>query len=250
MAAPNRNALDLPGYTDGIDISQVQTISDADAVYASGFRFAFVKASEGVGYCDPRAREHCVQLADAGLLVSVYSFARPSQGAPREQARRLIDCSGEVFVFRPILDLESAGADWSSGRLLDYALEWFDESDNSGARPVLYSYTSFLQQRLTMFDRANLLDLGPLWLAQYRSLTSPWAPSSEADMRKAFEWDVWQYSGDGGYRVPGIVGDCDRNLFRGDEAALQRWFGLTGEGEPDPAIVRPDVPLGRPALDD
>ncbi len=69
-------------------------------------------------------------------------------------------------------------------------------------------------------------------------------------MPKAYPWDVWQYSGNGGYRVPGIVGDCDRNLFRGDEAALQKWFGLTGEGEPEAAIVRPDVPLGRPALDD
>jgi lysozyme len=250
MAAPNRNALDLPGYTDGIDISQVQTVSDAGATYAAGFRFAFVKSSEGVGYCDPRAREHCIQLADAGLLVSVYSFARPSQGNPRDQARKLIDCSGEVFVFRPVLDLESAPSDWSSAQLLVFALEWFDEARASGARPVLYSYTSFLQQRFNMYDRAELLALGPLWLAQYRSVTSPWAPSSEADMPKAYPWDAWQYSGNGGYRVPGIVGDCDRNLFRGDEAALQKWFGLTSEGEPEPAIVRPDVPLGRPALDD
>lgn len=252
MASPNRNALDLPGFVDGIDISQVQTISDASAVHAAGFRFAFVKAAEGLNYCDPRAREHCIQLADAGLLVSVYSFARPSQGNPRDQALKLIDCSGEVFVFRPVLDLESAPADWSSAQLLAFALEWFDEATATGARPVLYSYTSFLQGRIVPKDRGTLLALGPLWLAQYRSVTSPWAPSSEADMPKAYPWDVWQYSGNGGYRVPGIVGDCDRNLFRGDEAALQKWFGLPteGDGEPEPGIVRPDVPLGRPALDD
>jgi GH25 family lysozyme M1 (1,4-beta-N-acetylmuramidase) len=245
-----RNALALPGYTDGIDISQVQTISDANAVYAAGFRFAIVKASEGVSYCDPRAREHCILLADAGLLVTVYSFARPSQDRPREQARRLIDCAGEAFVFRPVLDLESAPAEWSSGRLLAFAQEWCDEMARTQARPVVYSYTSFLQQRFTVQDRAELLALGPLWLAQYRSVTTAWAPRSEFDMPKAFHWDMWQYSGNGGYRVPGIVGDCDRNLFRGDEVALQRWFGLTSDGEPEAAIVRPDVPLGRPALDD
>jgi len=66
----------------------------------------------------------------------------------------------------------------------------------------------------------------PLWLAQYRSVTSPWAPSSEADMPRGYPWKVLQYSGDHGFRVPGIPVDCDRNLFKGSEEDLRDWFGL------------------------
>ena len=94
---------------------------------------------------------------------------------------------------------------------------------------MLYSYTSFLTARFSPADRATLLAAAPLWLAQYRSVTAPWAPTGEADMPKAYPWAAWQYSGDHGHRVPGIPQDCDRNLFRGDESALRAWFGLPAE---------------------
>ncbi len=118
--AAERDALGLVGYTDGIDVSAVQRIDDAEAVYRAGFRFALVKVSEGLTYCDPRAAEHLARLRDAGLLCGTYGFARVSQGDPRAQARRAVDgCAavgaGTEHVVRPVLDLESCppGTPWA-----------------------------------------------------------------------------------------------------------------------------------------
>lgn len=226
--------LRLPGYSDGIDISKYQGILDADAVRAAGFTFAFVKTSEGLGYCDPKALAHLHALRDAGLYTGGYGFARVEQGDPRAQARKAVDgCGGSEHMVRPVLDLESAPKTWGAAALSDFAEEWLDEARKSGALPVLYSYTSFLARMGADANKTRLWRLlfdAPLWLAQYASTGRAWAPTSEADVPRGYNWQLWQYSGDKGYRVPGIDGDCDRNLFRGSEAELRDWFGLPPEG--------------------
>lgn len=225
-------ALRLPGYTDAIDVSRVQTIRDADAVYRAGFRVAWVKASEGLAYCDPRVQEHLGALEGAGLLVSVYGFARFSQGDPRGQAEKLLACAGDVYRTRPMLDLESAFAGVTSVELCDFAEAFFERLDEEGlGAGTLYTYTSFLRERLMpeIAKRPKLLSRD-LHMAQYRSFTVPWAPTSSADMLRDVRpfpaWKVWQYSGNGGYPVDGILGDCDRNLIVGDEAEVRAWMGF------------------------
>ena len=223
------SALGLPGYVDGIDISQVQRIDDAQAVRDAGFAFAVVKLSEAAGYCDPRAQEHLSQLRDVGVHVGGYGFARVA-GEPRAQARATVDrCAGQVHIVRPVLDLETAPTDWTAAALCAWAEAWLDEARLSGGLPVLYSYTSFLA-RMRGGGLQALLDAVPLWLAQYRSTSYAWAPASSADMPRGYDWQLWQYSGDKGHRVAGVVGDCDRNLFRGSSADLRAWFGLPPEG--------------------
>lgn len=225
------HGLRLPGYVDGIDVSSVQRIEDPAAVYAAGFRFALVKCAEGLRGRDPAYRRHVDALQGAGLHVGAYAYARVSQGAPAAQARYAYDAATADgrHVVRLVLDLESAPPMTTSGALFEFAVDWLEEARRSGCAPVLYSYTSFLAARFSPADRATLLAAAPLWLAQYRSVTVPWAPASEADMPTAYPWAMWQYSGDKGHRVPGIVGDCDRNLFRGDEASLRDFFGLPPE---------------------
>lgn len=233
-----RDALRLPGFTDAIDVSRVQSIADADAVYSAGFRAAWVKASEGVSYCDPRALGHLDALGRAGLLVSVYGFARVSQGDPRAQAERLLACAGDVYRTRPMLDLESAEAGKTSAELCDFAEAFVERLQEEGASaPTLYTYTSFLRERLMpeIGKRPKLVALD-LHIAQYRSLSTAWAPSSSADMPRSLgpwgaNWKAWQYSGDKGFRVPGVVGDCDRNLIRGDETEVRRWLGYPADGQ-------------------
>lgn len=222
-------ALRLPGYVDGIDVSSVQRIEDPAAVYAAGFRFAIVKCAEGLTGRDPAYRRHVDALQGAGLHVGAYAYARVSQGDPAAQARHAYDCATDDgrHVVRLVLDLESAPAEWSAAQLVAFASEWLEEARRFGCLPVLYSYTSFLAR---MGPAAHVLARAyPLWLAQYRSVTAPWAPASEADMPRAYPWALWQYSGDKGHRVPGIAGDCDRNLFRGNEAELRDFFGLAEE---------------------
>ena len=230
--AETTGALHLPGLVDGIDVSQVQAIPDPDAVYRAGFRFAFVKLSEAAGYCDPRAQGHLAALRDAGLHVGGYGFARVA-GEPRAQARATVDrCAGNVHIVRPVLDLETAPEAWGASQLCDFAAAWLDEARKSGGLPVLYSYTSFLARMRAVgyTGLSALLDATPLWLAHYRSTSYAWAPASEADMPRGYDWQLWQSSGDRGSPVPGIAGDCDRNLFRGSPEELREFFGLPPEG--------------------
>jgi hypothetical protein len=58
----------------------------------------------------------------------------------------------------------------------------------------------------------------------YRSTTTPWLPPKGYAPWTPQPWTRWtkhQYSGNGGYRVRGIVGDCDRDIFNGDLDAFK-----------------------------
>jgi GH25 family lysozyme M1 (1,4-beta-N-acetylmuramidase) len=249
MSAEIRPALRYEGYVDGIDISQVQTIYDAQAVADDGFVFATVKASEGVGYCDPRALEHLARLRDAGLVCNVYTFLRPSQGRPREQVRKAFECAGEVFPMRLTLDLEGAPDGMPANAILDFAEESVDECLLHGVMyPEIYTYPYFVRTRLMpLLASSEVLGRCPLWMAHYGSNTAPWLPPRGFSPFVPAPWKEWtkhQYSGNNGYRVRGIHGDCDRNLFNGDHAAFRAYMGLPDDRPTVPmAIVHPPVPL-------
>ena len=218
-------ALAYPGFCDGLDLSAVQRIDDADAVRAAGFLFAFVKATEGLRGRDPAYQRHADALRGAGLHVGAYGFAHVSQGQPRAQARHAYDVATADgrHVVRVAMDLEDCppGTPWQA--LRDFAAEYLDELRLTGGLPLFYLPGSWLQH----FPGMGV----PMWIAQYRSTTSAWAPTAEQVATKLTpaSVEIWQYSGNAGYRVPGIPVDCDRNVFRGDEAALRAWFGLAPE---------------------
>lgn len=214
-------ALGYPGFCDGLDLSAVQRIDDADAVYRAGFRFAFCKASEGLRGRDPAYQRHADALRGAGLHVGAYGFAHASQGQPRAQARHLYDTATADgrHVVRCVMDLEDCppGTTWQA--LRDFAAEYLDELRSTGGLPVFYLPESWL---------AHFPGMGvPMWVAQYHSVMVPWAPTAEQVAKKLTgDVELWQYSGNAGYRVDGIPVDVDRNVWRGDEAALRAWFGL------------------------
>jgi|CXWL01.1.fsa_nt_gi lysozyme len=221
-----RPALNQAGRIDGIDVSAIQGRVDWERVASAGFRWAAAKASEGVSYCDPRVEANIAGASAAGLRTLVYAFARPSQGNPREQAKRLAECTHGAAM-RTVLDLESSPADWTPQRIVDFGDAFADGLQaESGLLPVVYSYVAFLLPlgRALMNSR---LARCPVWLAQYRSTSAPWAPVAVQQPVVPMpwgNWTMWQYSGNGGYRVPGVAVDCDRNLFRGDEDAFRAFF--------------------------
>lgn len=250
MLAPVMPALRHPGRVDFIDVSQVQASIDFRLVKAAGFEMVVIKASEGQHYCDPIALENASRARDAGLLTAFYGFARPSQGNPRAQARKLWDCVGPIAPGRLVLDLETRPDGWSNEEVIAFAEAYADEQRilDGGSLPWVYSYPHFLMSLGVPLMRSELLGRCPLWMASYKSTTTPWAPTATLQPPTFLPWTdwlAWQYSGNGGYRVPGVPGDCDRNLFNGDIAALRRAFGLP-DGTPipdDEPTLR--VPLGR-----
>lgn len=249
MTTETRPALQYEGFCDGIDISQVQIITNAQAVADDGFVFAAVKVSEGVSYCDPKALEHLARLRDVGIICNVYTFLRPSQGNPRAQVERAITCAGDVFPGRIMLDLEGAPEGMPPEAIVAFGEEAADACLEHGVlEPEVYTYPYFVNSRMQpALSRSSRLGRCPLHMAHYGSNSAPWLPPRGFTPFVPAPWTTWtkhQYSGNGGFRVRGILGDCDRNLFNGSVAELRQYMGFPEPREEEPAaIVRPRVPL-------
>lgn len=248
MTSEVRAALCYNGFVDGIDISQVQTISSFQAVADAGFVFVTAKASEGVGYCDPKVHEFLKGFRDVGMIANVYAFLRPSQGHARDQVKKALDCAGDVFPGRLALDLESAPEAMSAAELVAFGEECVEEALQNGVLvPELYSFPDFVKRRLLpALASSALLAQCPYWAAHYMSNTKPWLPPTGFTpyfpSPPFTKWTKHQYSANGGYRVPGIVGDVDRNLFNGDLHTFRDYMGLPDEREtPQMMIVHPPV---------
>jgi lysozyme len=237
VSEETRPALLYPGFTDGLDLSSVQVITDAQAVADQGFIFATVKASEGVTFCDPRVLDHLHRLRDVGLICNVYTFLRPSQGRPRDQVERAYACAGDTFPLRLALDLEGAPDAMTTGELVMFVEEAVDQCLRSGVLlPEIYTYPDFYRRRMLPAAAGSaVLAQCPLWMAHYGSNTAPMVPHRGAEPYTPAPWTTWtkwQYSGNNGYRVKGITGDVDRNLFHGDLGAFRDYMGLPTTADP------------------
>jgi GH25 family lysozyme M1 (1,4-beta-N-acetylmuramidase) len=246
VTTETRPALMYEGFCDGIDVSSVQVITNAQAVADDGFVFAAVKVSEGVNYCDPKALEHLARLRDVGLICNVYTFLRPSQGNPRAQVERAMACAGDVFPSRLLLDGEGAPDGMPAGEIVAFYEECADVALEFGAlESEFYSYPDYILRRLQpALARSKRLGRCPFHIAAYGP-GGAWLPPRGFKPFLCAPWNTWtkhQYSGNGGYRVRGILGDCDRNLFNGDVAALRRYMGFPDDRPTEPEqIIHPRV---------
>lgn len=250
MTSETRDALNYEGFTDCIDISQVQTVIDAQAVKDAGFKLVTCKASEGLFYCDPRVLGFLDQFRKVGLMVNVYGFARVSQGDPVGQAKKLYNCAGDTFPSRCALDFESAPDGMTSEELVAFGEAFIQEVTSWGALPPLvYLYPDFTRRRLMpALAKSAIFAKCALWMAQYYSTTVPWLRPREYSVYTPAPWarvTIHQYSANGGYRVRGIAGDIDRDLFYGTEAELRDFFGQPHQGqlEEETRIIHPEIDL-------
>jgi lysozyme len=224
---------------DFLDVSGFQPPIDWRKVVLSGFRGVAIKATEGISFRDRRFAEHFREATKAKLRIWLYHFFRPEQDVKR-QVEGLWNALEEIgqMPHRFVLDAETAPAWMTPRELARKILEFNDAWKPYGYQDIiLYSYQSFLRERLAAAAKAEprLVEL-PLWMAQYPKGFVPYLPQPEDDPPSPEPWPhwiAWQYSGNGGARVPGVsVGqevDVDRNLFHGDWADFWRFNGL-----PDP----------------
>lgn len=258
-----------------VDVSAVQIQPDwkkvvshdpgaAFGVPPGRIRGCIAKASEGPRGIDPETRLHLDGAREQGLAVGIYHFARAGRGPAREQADHVVglglgvgDDAGEMPVW---LDCEEQGISDRLGgdsAYVDWILAWCERVEEQGHRAGIYSAQVYLPE---WKDGGRVRELAryPLWVAQY-SRIGAWAPRPGQGPKSLFPWQswaLWQFSGGGpglpGNTVPGFGEGSfvDLNLVA-DEAAWRLLLGtepVEPNEEPGP-IVRPKVPLGRPALD-
>jgi lysozyme len=216
-----------------IDISYMTTVKDFTlARRKSNILGVIHKASEGGDWRDPVYARRRAQAEAAGLLWGAYHFGT-RQFSGKEQAHTFLDTARPGPSTLLALDLELNELNPANTMHLHQAEEFVHTVfAATGRYPLLYTSAAWANGRpMGQPPRSlggpitphSILANCPLWLGDYRS--QPEVPGAW----KGKGWHFWQYAGDGGPRsgrTRGVWGieRCDRNLFRGDAAALERYW--------------------------
>lgn len=194
--------IDVSRYQGAIDWKQVGQRREGKA----SIHFAFIKATEGVRYTDPRFRQNWDASAKHGIRRGAYHYFLPDAD-PQAQARHFISRvrlrAGDL---PPVLDVEETRG-VPAATLRKRIATWLQSVEKHyGVRPIVYTYVEFYEH--TLGDR---FDNYPLWVAHY---LQPHQPRIRRD------WAFWQFSEKA--RISGIRGAVDLNTFHGDATAFQR----------------------------
>jgi lysozyme len=209
VAAARRHAVQ------GIDVSKWQREIDWDKVKSAGTRFAFIKATEGGDLLDERFRENWAESKRAGVPRGAYHFmfwCRPA----RDQVRWFIrNVPNDPEALPPVVDAEwnnesscpRTSPEKARAKLREilHALEIHYRK-----RPVIYTDINF---HADVLEDTKEFEKYPFWI---RSTAA--RPEARYEDRR---WEFWQFTTTG--RVPGIVGDVDRNSFFGTEKQFAEW---------------------------
>ena len=221
LAGPPTAALVHPLLAEGIDVSDYQGDAiDWSAVAESGRVFAFMRASDGLGYTDKDFAKNWPAAADAGLIRGAYHYFRPKSD-PISQARRFIeivsDAGLEASDLPLVCDVETLDGETPSA-VVDGVIEFLDElaSARTDRRPIVYTMPGLWLQ----LPARGVSALADLWLADWDISTPP--PLAPWGQGYAF----WQYSSTSS--VPGVGGHMDVDCFAGSAEAL-RTYATTGK---------------------
>jgi GH25 family lysozyme M1 (1,4-beta-N-acetylmuramidase) len=206
ITGPDVASYQHPGGA-SIDWSQVKN---------SGRNFAFVKATEGIGYVNPYFSADWAAIQANGMVRGSYHYAKPdtSPTSAAEQARYFVATAGLMQTtgdLAPILDLEDTGGLSPSG-LITWVHSWLSTiTALTGRTPILYTYPYFW--RSAMGNDTGFTNY-PLWIADYNGGSAPNTPL----VGGWNSWTFWQYTDRGS--IPGIPAGVDISSFCCDAATL------------------------------
>ena len=202
---------DFTGREHGIDVSHWQGTINWRNVKQDGYRFAIVKATQGIHYNDPMYKENRYNARRVGMVFTAYEYADPDPGD--RDAIRDADHFIRVAGLRPqdmvpVLDLEETGG-LGKIQLRNWVRDWTSRvEERLGVDPMIYVSPSFWAEEMKD-DVSFAVDGTPLWIAHWKT-NEPWVPASDWNGNS---WDVWQWTSDGDVR--GIRGRVDLNLLNG-----------------------------------
>ncbi len=189
----------------GVDVSRHQGDIRWPAVASSGIAFAYIKATEGGDWTDPRFADNWHEAKRAGLLVGSYHFFTFCRPAIDQAEHFLAIAPRDPDALPPAIDIEYAGNchEVPPPDVVRHELVvWLDAVEAAlGKVPVVYVTAEAHKDFLVGSSVKN-----PLWM---RSLIGEPKPP----------WLLWQYDARG--TVKGIDGIVDLNVFAGDRAALE-----------------------------
>jgi len=201
----------------GIDVSHWQGEIDWGKVRAAGYRFALLKATDGLAFVDPMYERNWKEARSHDMVCGAYHFLRASDSGSEQASHFMgvVDTTkarwcvvdveqGEYAeeTFKCVLDFLDNFRDFTSREALVYTAGWF--------------WNPLARQESQL--AASISGRTQLWVANYIPSTSiasvPWCPDGWD------EWTLWQWSSQGG--VSGISGDCDLNIYVGTPEELEQ----------------------------
>jgi lysozyme len=220
-----------------IDISHLSYVTDFNLMRRhSGVLGVIHKASEGGDWVDQSYAERRPQAEAAGILWGAYHFGS-HQYSGAEQAQAFLAAAQPGPKTLLALDFEPNDRHPSNTMTVAQAEEFVRTVyQATGKLPMVYTHPAWANGNVYGTARMSLgqavspqsiLAQCDLWLVDYRGEPeTPWAWSRRG-------WKLWQYAGnysadDAAYgtasRALAGVDRCDRNLFKGDAAALYRFW--------------------------
>jgi lysozyme len=200
---------------EGIDASSYQGVVNWAQVAQAGKAFAFVKATEGVGYQDARFSANWYLTRAHGLVRGAYHYLLPNLdgAAQADYFRAFVTASGGVqhgdFA---ILDCEQPNG-LAHQEIVECSASFVQRvREDLGVNVIFYTYPNFWLAYLG--DPVDpVLAQCPLWLADYGPSVPPLA-----------NWpgglSFWQYSDTG--HCPGVPGNVDLSRFYGTPQNLRQ----------------------------
>jgi lysozyme len=191
----------------GIDVSNWQGDIDWDKVRGAGTQFAFIKATEGGDYLDPKFAQNWQAAKRAGIPRGAYHMAFWCRSANDQALWFILNVPNDLDALPPVLDLEWNGHSRSCPKRIpvNLALEkikiMLDVMEAyTGKRPIIYTDVTFHREVLDgQFPGYNF-----------------WLRSVAAEPQEIYPnrpWLFWQFTTTG--YVPGIEKPVDRNVFNG-----------------------------------
>lgn len=214
-----------PSNACGIDVSHHQGIIDWAKVRADGISFAFIKATEGMTFVDPRFVANVAGARAADILVGAYHFSRAATPAEAVKEAEFyysaVTIAAGTLDLPHVLDIESEEGK-TKANISATCRAWVERMKQlSGTQPIIYTYLDFARKNLE-----GLQDV-PLWFACYN--VQP--PEDAAGWKR---WAFLQYTDAG--NVSGIAGKVDCNEYNGTEADLKR--SVKGVSKYSPQVVK------------
>ncbi|ANZ37325.1 hypothetical protein BBK82_15910 [Lentzea guizhouensis] len=204
------------GKVPGMDVSSHQGDVDWPDSWAKGARFAYVKATEGTGYTNPKFGQQYHGSFHVGMIRGAYHFALPDRSDGAAQANYFVDNGGgwapDGRTLPPALDMEyNPYGDTCYGMSQATMTAWvraFSTTVHARTKryPAIYTSTNWWNK--CVGGSYNFGEHHPLWIAHYADKLGP-LPAGFAFHT------IWQWQAAGFF--PG-----DQNLFNGKYDQLQR----------------------------
>lgn len=200
----------------GVDVSAYQGTMDWDIISSQDINFAFIKATEGSSFKDPRFLYNWENAKQTSLMVGAYHFfSYDSSGETQaDNFIRTVPISKDSLP--PVVDIEFYGDNKknppdikTTQKELNILLDKLELHYNQ--KPIIYatqkSYSLYIQ---------NYYDTYPIWIRNV--ITKPHLPDNR-------DWIFWQYSHR--ERLRGYKGEekfIDMNVFHGTQEEFDKLF--------------------------